>query len=156
MNATAPQLPLNPVNRAMRESDLRHVILLEREIFLFPWSLENFADSIRAGYLCNAMEDNNTLIGYSILMLGPDEAHILTLGIGAQWQKKGLGEMMLNHLIQQSAEHNAQSVLLDVRESNHGAAKLYKQLGFEQIATRKGYYPAMCGREDALVMRLML
>ncbi|GJL75103.1 ribosomal protein S18-alanine N-acetyltransferase [Nitrosomonas sp.] len=147
---------LNPDIRVMRESDLSQIILVEREIFLFPWSLENFADSIRAGYLCRVMEEQNAILGYSIMMMGPDEAHILTLGIGAQWQKKGLGEKLLKYLIQLAGEEHAKSMLLDVRESNHGATKLYKQLGFQQIATRKGYYPAMCGREDALVMRLML
>ncbi len=147
---------LNPDIRAMRESDLSQIILIEREIFLFPWSLVNFADSIRAGYLCRVMEEQNAILGYSIMMMGPDEAHILTLGIGAQWQKKGLGEKLLKYLIQLASEKHAKSMLLDVRESNHGAARLYKQLGFQQIATRKGYYPAMCGREDALVMRLAL
>ena len=151
-----PTTQLNPIIREMRESDLRHVILIEREIFLFPWSLANFADSLNSGYLCRVMEDSNTIIGYSIMMIGPDEAHILTLGIGADWQKKGLGEKLLNYLFELARENKAKSILLDVRESNHGAAKLYKQLGFQQIATRKGYYPAMCGREDALVMRLML
>ena len=34
--------------------------------------------------------------------------------------------------------------------------QLYKKMGFQHIATRKDYYPAMCGREDALVMQLML
>ena len=147
---------LNPDIRVMRESDLSQIILLEREIFLFPWSLENFASSIRAGYLCRVMEEKSAILGYSIMMVGPDEAHILTFGIGAQWQKKGLGEKLLKYLIQLAGEEHAKSMLLDVRESNHGAAKLYKQLGFQQIATRKGYYPAMCGREDALVMRLVL
>lgn len=147
---------LNPDIRVMHESDLSQIILLEREIFLFPWSLENFASSIRAGYLCRVMEEKSAILGYSIMMVGPDEAHILTFGIGAQWQKKGLGEKLLKYLIQLAGEEHAKSMLLDVRESNHGAAKLYKQLGFQQIATRKGYYPAMCGREDALVMRLVL
>ncbi|MDR4515976.1 MAG: ribosomal protein S18-alanine N-acetyltransferase [Nitrosomonas sp.] len=147
---------LNPSVREMRESDLTRIILIEREIFLFPWSPANFADSIQSGYLCRVMEDNNAILGYSIMMIGPDEAHILTLGINPQWQNKGLGRKLLNYLFELARENNAKSMLLDVRESNHGAAKLYKQLGFEQIATRKGYYPAMCGREDALVMRLML
>jgi len=152
----SPAIQLNPEIRAMRESDLNQIILIEREIFLFPWSLGNFSDSLKTEYLCRVMEQNNTILGYSILMLGPDEAHILTLGIGAQWQKKGLGEKMLMYLIELAIENGAQSMLLDVRESNQGAAKLYRQLGFQQIATRKGYYPAMCGREDALVMQLML
>ncbi|MCC6922145.1 MAG: ribosomal protein S18-alanine N-acetyltransferase [Nitrosomonas sp.] len=148
--------PLHPEIRPMCESDLDQVIRIERQIFLFPWSLANFSDSLKAGYLCRVMEENLTILGYSILMIGPDESHILTLGINPDWQRRGLGEKMLHYLIDLSAEHGAKSVLLDVRESNQGAARLYRQLGFEQIGKRKGYYPAMCGREDALVMQLRL
>jgi len=148
--------PVNPEIRPMRESDLDQVIRIERQIFLFPWSVANFADSLKAGYLCRVMEENLTILGYSILMIGPDESHILTLGINPDRQRQGLGEKMLHYLIDLSAEHGAKSVLLDVRESNHGAARLYRQLGFEQIGARKNYYPAMCGREDALVMQLRL
>jgi len=147
---------LNPEIRTMCESDLNEVVRIEREIFLFPWTLGNFKDSLKTDYLCRVMESHNTILGYSIMMIGPDEAHILTLGINPQWQRRGLGEKMLHYLIDLAMENGAKSILLDVRESNHGAAKLYRQLGFEQIATRKGYYPAMCGREDALVMRLEL
>ena len=71
-------------------------------------------------------------------------------------KKKGWGKKLLQNFIQLAKEKNAKSMLLDVRESNHSAAQLYKQMGFRHIATRKGYYPAMCGREDALVMQLML
>lgn len=63
---------------------------------------------------------------------------------------------MLRYLIELSRKHQAEFVLLDVRESNTGAINLYQRLGFQQIAVRKGYYPAMCGREDALVMKLEL
>ncbi len=151
-----PVLPVNPEIRPMCESDLDQIIRIERQIFLFPWSPGNFVDSLKAGYLCRVMEDKQVILGYSIMMIGPDEAHILTLGINPDWQRQGLGEKMLHYLIELAAGKDAKSVLLDVRESNHGAAKLYRQLGFQQIATRKGYYPAMCGREDALVMQLRL
>lgn len=142
--------------RVMHPTDLDRVILIEREIFLFPWSPGNFSDSIDAGYLCQVMEQADTIVGYGIMMMSPDEAHILTLGIAANWQKKGLGKKLLQHLIQNARNMNAKSILLDVRESNLGAAQLYQQMGFQQIATRKGYYPAMCGREDARVMQLLL
>ncbi|WP_374566810.1 ribosomal protein S18-alanine N-acetyltransferase [Nitrosomonas sp.] len=142
--------------RVMHPADLDRVILIEREIFLFPWSPGNFSDSIDAGYLCQVMEQADTIVGYGIMMMSPDEAHILTLGIAANWQKKGLGKKLLQHLIQSARNMNAKSILLDVRESNLGAAQLYQQMGFQQIATRKGYYPAMCGREDARVMQLLL
>lgn len=155
MNFITQQSPVIRI-REMCESDLNQIILIEREIFLFPWSLENFADSIKSDYLCKTMVENNSIVGYTVIMMAPDEAHILTLGIAAQRQRKGLGEKLLKYVIQISRERGVKSVLLDVRESNQGAARLYKQLGFRQIATRKGYYPAMCGREDALIMRLML
>ena len=142
--------------REMCLEDVSRIILIEREIFLFPWSEMNFADSIRAGYCCRVLEQNDSLIGYGIMMMSPDEAHVLTIGISAEWQHQGWGGKLLNYFIGLAKQLKAQSVLLDVRESNIGAANLYRRLGFEQIAIRKGYYPAMCGREDALVMRLNL
>ncbi len=153
MNSLLQQIP---IIRKMHASDLQHVILIEREIFLFPWSLGNFSDSINTGYLCQVLEQNNSLFGYGVMTIGPDEAHILTIGIAAQWQKKGWGKKLLYHFIQLAKEANVKSMILDVRASNLGAANLYQQIGFHQIAIRKGYYPAMCGREDALVMQLML
>jgi [ribosomal protein S18]-alanine N-acetyltransferase len=144
------------VIREMHLEDINRIILIEREIFLFPWSVMNFADSIKAGYHCRVIDQEDTLIGYGIMMMGPDEAHILTLGISAQWQHQGWGGELLKHLIYLAKQSNAFSVILDVRESNISAINLYRRLGFKQIAIRKGYYPAMCGREDALVMRLDL
>ncbi|MCO6428492.1 ribosomal protein S18-alanine N-acetyltransferase [Nitrosomonas communis] len=142
--------------REMQLDDVRRVIQIEREIFLFPWTEMNFSDSIRAGYHCRVLEQDDTLMGYGIMMMGLDEAHILTIGISAQWQHQGWGGRLLQYFINLAKQQQAASVLLDVRESNIGAANLYRRLGFKQIAIRKGYYPAMCGREDALVMRLEL
>ncbi|HRO56065.1 MAG TPA: ribosomal protein S18-alanine N-acetyltransferase [Nitrosomonas europaea] len=144
--------------REMHPEDLEQVIRIEHEIFLFPWSIINFSDSIKAGYHCRVLVQPNSdlVMGYGILMTGPGEAHVLTLGVGAAWQSQGLGRKMLRHLIELSRKHQAEFVLLDVRESNTGAINLYERLGFQQIAVRKGYYPAMCGREDALVMKLEL
>lgn len=144
--------------REMYPDDLEQVIRIEHEIFLFPWSIINFSDSIKAGYHCRVLVQPNSdlVMGYGILMTGPGEAHVLTLGVGAAWQSQGLGRKMLRYLIELSRKHQAEFVLLDVRESNTGAINLYQRLGFQQIAVRKGYYPAMCGREDALVMKLEL
>lgn len=142
--------------REMQLEDVGRIILIEREIFLFPWSVMNFIDSIKSGYYCRVLEQDDELIGYGITMMGPDEAHILTLGIAAQRQYQGWGGKLLDYFIQLAKQNNALAVILDVRKSNTSAINLYRRLGFKQIALRKGYYPAMCGREDALVMRLDL
>ena len=83
-----------PRIRKMLPADLNQVIRIEREIFLFPWSLENFSDSINTGYDCHVLEQTNTLFGYGVMMTGPDEAHLLTIGIAANWQSKGWGRKL--------------------------------------------------------------
>ena len=47
-------------------------------------------------------------------------------------------------------------MFLEVRPSNEGARKLYRNIGFNEIAVRKNYYPAAKGREDAILMGLSL
>ena len=45
---------------------------------------------------------------------------------------------------------------LEVRPSNTTAIRLYLSMGFEQVGSRRGYYQAASGREDAAVLKLAL
>jgi [ribosomal protein S18]-alanine N-acetyltransferase len=150
------QLQEMPRIRRMLLADLDAVVAIEREVFLFPWTRGNFSDSIDSGYHCLVLEQNGYLSGYGVMIIGPEEAHLLTLSVAAESQRKGWGERLLRHFIHIAKEQHALSMFLDVRESNHAAARLYERIGFKQIAKRKDYYPAMGGREDSLVMELML
>jgi ribosomal-protein-alanine N-acetyltransferase len=47
-------------------------------------------------------------------------------------------------------------VFLEVRPSNPAAIRLYQSHGFAQIGVRRGYYQALDGREDAVVLRKVL
>ena len=53
-------------------------------------------------------------------------------------------------------ERGADKVFLEVRPSNQGAKALYRRFGFRQVSVRAGYYPAVSGREDALVLSIPL
>ena len=145
-----------PRIRRMVNTDLDAVVAIEREVFLFPWTLGNFGDSLDSGYHCLVLELEGQIFGYGIMTIGAEEAHLLTLGIAAEFQRKGWGERLLRHFIHIAREQRALTMFLDVRVSNHAAARLYERLGFRQTGKRKGYYPAMGGREDSLVMELAL
>ena len=145
-----------PQIRRMVPEDLDMVVALEREVFLFPWTRGNFSDSLQSGYHSLVLEQDGDVFGYGVMTIGAQEAHLLTLSIAARAQGKGWGERLLRHFIHIAREQRALTMFLDVRESNHIAARLYKRIGFTQIAKRKGYYPAMGGREDSLVMELVL
>ncbi|MEO8991831.1 MAG: ribosomal protein S18-alanine N-acetyltransferase [Nitrosospira sp.] len=145
-----------PQIRRMVPADLDMVVALEREVFLFPWTRGNFSDSLQSGYYSLVLEQEGDVFGYGVMTIGAQEAHLLTLSIAAGAQGKGWGETLLRHFIHIAREQHATTMYLDVRESNHIAARLYKRIGFRQIAKRKDYYPAMGGREDSLVMELVL
>jgi len=150
------QLKEMPEIRQMLVTDLDEVIVIEKEVFLFPWTRGNFGDSISSGYHCYVLELGGHIFGYGVMTIGLDEAHLLTLSVTAGWQQEGWGEKLLQHFLCLAKEHHARSVYLEVRKSNLGAARLYERIGFTRIATRTGYYPAMGGREDAIVMELTL
>jgi ribosomal-protein-alanine N-acetyltransferase len=96
------------------------------------------------------------IIGYGILQVAADEAHLLNLCIDKSAQHQGFARVMLERLLYQAASRNANVVFLEVRPSNPRAIELYQRAGFNQVGLRKGYYDARNGREDALVMAFYL
>ena len=140
----------------MRASDLAEVAALEKSLYAFPWSLGNFRDSVNAGYDCWTVAHGETVIGYAILMVALDEAHLLNIAIASEWQGQGIGRDFLNHMIGVAKAAACQIVYLEVRPSNLAARHLYRRLGFQHIAIRPEYYPAASGREDALFLGLAL
>lgn len=142
--------------RPMSKSDVAAIMPLERVLYSFPWTPGNFSDSLNAGYSCWVCEFGSELVGYAVLMLGAGEAHVLNLAIGLDWQRQGLGRRFLQHLIKVAREYHAEMMFLEVRPSNLGARRLYEDVGFNEMATRRGYYPAHDGREDAILMGLTL
>lgn len=147
-----PQLHYRP----MRPADLQEVARLEAALYAFPWSLGNFRDSVSAGYDCWAACHGDRLIGYAVLMIALDEAHLLNIAVAPEWQRQGVGRAFLEHMVAIAKRAGCGIVYLEVRPSNHAARALYKSEGFQQIAIRPNYYPAVAGREDALFLGLTL
>ncbi len=67
-----------------------------------------------------------------------------------------MGRTLIRYLLEQAEDAGMVEAFLEVRPSNGIAMLLYQSLGFEQIGTRRGYYQAVEGREDAAVLRLRL
>ena len=142
--------------RRMRAADLSAVASLEKSLYAFPWSLGNFRDSVNAGYDCWVVASGEAVIGYAVLMVALDEAHLLNFAVAAEWQNQGIGRAFLGHMVQVAKQAGCLIVYLEVRPSNLAARHLYRTAGFQQIAIRPDYYPAVSGREDALFLGLTL
>lgn len=142
--------------RDMTEADLDVVLRIEREVHAHPWTLGNFGDALRSGYLCKVYEDKGEMLGYAVLMLAVDEAELLDIGIARQHQRQGLGRSLLQQLLALARRAGMRRMVLEVRASNAAAIALYRSAGFERIGLRRDYYPAKHGREDAILMGHML
>jgi len=145
-------LELRQTFRPMQAADLDAVMHIENTIYTHPWSRGNFSDSLNAGYSCWVLEENGTIIGYSVLMLVMDEAHLLNLSIAAHCQRQGLGWALLEKMKELARRHGAVHMFLEVRISNRPAIALYEKAGFNEMSIRRKYYPASHGREDAILM----
>ncbi len=138
--------------RRMELGDLDRVMLVEREVYQFPWTERIFSDCIRVGYLCWLALDGEDVVGHAVISVTAGESHMLNLSIAGRHQRKGYGRQFIEFLVGEARERDAHTMLLEVRPSNTAAINCYNAAGFNEIGSRKDYYPAADGREDALLL----
>lgn len=136
----------------MTADDLDEVAALEARIQAFPWSLGNFRDSLLSGHGCWLRRIAGRVAAFAVTMPAVEEMELLDIGVAPDLQRHGLGRALLDFLCTQARQDGMQRLLLEVRPSNASAIAFYRHLDFVEIARRRGYYPAIEGREDAIVM----
>jgi ribosomal-protein-alanine N-acetyltransferase len=80
--------------------------------------------------------------------LAEGESELLNLAVDPLYRRRGIARRLLSQL---TSGHPG-TLWLEVRESNNGARKLYKSLGFSEVSRRTGYYPD--SHESAIVMNV--
>ena len=145
--------------REMTRADMPHIMALEHD--LFPddaWTPEMFAAEFgqpasRRLYL--VAEEEDTVIGYAGMMFGGgSQADVVTLAVDPAHWGQGTGTALLSALVDEAGRRGYTEVLLEVREDNPRARKLYLRHGFTEIGIRRGYYQP--SGVDAVVMRKAL
>lgn len=157
MIASVPFHAMPPLEfRPILESDLPGVAAIEADVYVYPWTLGNFRDSLLSGYQCIACSTGREMIGYAILMTALDEAHLLNFAVASHWHRRGIGTRFLQHLIETCRSLRLEMLYLEVRPSNLAARGMYEHFGFRKLGMRRDYYPSPTGREDALFLGLNL
>ena len=127
--------------RSMLPADVPQIAALERLCFSDPWS-----EGSVAGELENALslwlvaEEDGTVRGY-----------IGSQSVAPDARRQGLGQQLLQALLDALHRRGIERVFLEVRPTNVPARALYAALGFEEIGRRKEYYVNPV--EDALILR---
>jgi len=142
--------------RPMTEDDVEAVLKIEYCAYSHPWTRGIFLDCVRSGYECWLLFKGAQQVGHGVLSAAAGESHVLNLTVKPESQGLGFGRALLEHLLLRARERQAEVAFLEVRQSNANAIRLYENYGFNEIGRRRGYYPAVAGREDALVMAYSL
>jgi ribosomal-protein-alanine N-acetyltransferase len=152
--------------------DLTGLIEIERACYIDPWNPDMFDKELSGrAYDCplggrlihdsvpgsregspGVQPSKAPLLGFAIAHLLTVETHILNLAVDPQFQGRGYGRAILYALLNYAAEQGERRAILEVRESNKIAQRLYLSAGFRVIGQRRNYYEKQ--KEDALVMLL--
>jgi ribosomal-protein-alanine N-acetyltransferase len=90
------------------------------------------------------------IAGFAGFWIMAGEAHIISIAVRSSYRGRGIGELILAHLIDLAQSLGADIVTLEARVSNYIAQNLYVKYGFKNVGTRRAYYTD--NREDAVIM----
>ena len=137
----------------MNERHVPFVAAIEKECF----GREGWSERSVAGELTNALalwlvaEENGTVAGYVGSQTVCGETDMMNVAVTADFRRRGIGEMLVNALVEALKAMESHSLTLEVRASNAPAQALYEKLGFKEVGRRPKYYQNP--REDALILR---
>lgn len=138
--------------RPMVNKDILAVVDIDKKSYSHPWGVNEFFREVNYNRFSRyyVVELDNNIIGYIGSWFLSDIIHITTLAVHPDYRRKGIGEKLMNYILDIGEKEEYKTCVLEVRVSNEKAINLYKKLGFKVDKIKKEYYPD--NKEDAYYM----
>jgi ribosomal-protein-alanine N-acetyltransferase len=134
-------------------ADLDEVMAIERTSFKHPWSSHFFLEELQVACARSILAHiSGKIVGYTLFWFLPEEVDIHNIAVDTSFRRRGIGQALLQQVVEEARRRNSSRVTLEVRVSNIPAQKLYESVGFIRTGVRKGYYSD--DGEDAVLMAL--
>ena len=146
--------------RAMSETDIEAVALIEDASFTTPWTAQGFLDALQnPNAYCLVAEQQSEeqkpkVAGYCVIYHAADEGEISTIAVAPEFRGQGVADTMFAALKETVPKLGLATLYLDVRVSNTPARRLYEKQGFVEDGIRKRFYREPV--EDAILMHYAL
>ena len=124
-------------------NEINEIGLQIKEDFNKKYDIENFLN-LDYGKIY-VYEENESVIGFIQLEEHYEILDIINIAVDKDNHNKNIGTKLIEFSTKNA---KAEKIMLEVRESNISAIKLYEKNGFVEINRRKKYY----GNEDAIIM----
>ena len=115
------------------------------------WTVEQYKKLVGSGVVLVA-EEAGKLCGFVCAKAVAGEWEMENVVVAAEFLRRGIANHLVRELIQRAAGEAASAILLEVRESNLPARRLYEKHGFREVGRRRVYYRDPM--EDAILYAL--
>lgn len=141
-----------PRIRKAQAGDLPAVERIEREQFSNPWTREYYAAELKNSFSHFIVAEEVTageVVGYMLFWRLDGELELHKIAVDRAWQRQGHAGRLLACFMQAARAWGSERAVLEVRESNIAAIRLYEKFAFRLAGRRSGYYSRP--EEDALI-----
>lgn len=153
MTITAPRSDEDVSIRPAERADLLAVVRIESESFPQPWPYEAFEHFLGEPAFIVAITATDEVVGYAVSdvekSLGNAIGHLKDIAVHPAYRNQRVGSALLARSIELLSQSAIDAIKLEVRESNDGARRLYRDFGFGDLRRLSNYYD---DEEDAIVM----
>lgn len=152
MTVSRPEPDGVSIRRAER-ADLLAVVRIESASFPQPWPANAFGQFLGDSGFLVAVDAHGQVVGYAVADVththGGVLGHLKDVAVHPDRRGEGIATGLLQRVFAVVGSQGADSIKLEVRESNESAMALYRRLGFGELRRVEDYY---ADGEDAVVM----
>ncbi|MEZ6122088.1 MAG: ribosomal protein S18-alanine N-acetyltransferase [Planctomycetaceae bacterium] len=135
--------------------DMDEVLSIERGSFEFPWTEEEFLACLRQrNCIGTVAELDHEIVGFMIYELHQSMLRILNFAVAPGVRRQGVGQQMVQRLIDKLSQQRRREIVLEVRETNLSAQLFFAKCGFRALSVLRNHYDDTL--EDAYYMRYAL
>lgn len=136
----------------MGPEDISGVSKIEERCFSDPWSLEAVREGLESSLdTWLVLKEKEGILGYCVFRIIAGEGELLRIAVLPEFQGRGLSKKLMDQMVEYSRKKKAETMFLEVRESNEKARNLYRSYGFSEKGIRKEYYRNPV--ENAVIMK---
>ncbi len=142
-----PPLPPGISLRPMHRNDLPAVLEVDRDAFAPLWQLpaEELTIAFEQAIFATVLEADSRLLGYQLSTAKPAGAHLARLAVRQETQGRGLGSLLVAHLIMEARRRGLSSLSVNTQATNRSSLAVYHKMGFIRTGERYPIYSARIG-----------
>jgi ribosomal-protein-alanine N-acetyltransferase len=111
-------------------------------------------ESGKAASTSTAAGTRGAITGFAIMEFGDERAHLVLLAVRPSHRRLGIGQRLLEWLVESARVAGMASIHLELRSNNDAARRFYRAMSFYETVLVPGYYRSGEGRKEGALRML--